>query len=117
MRMEEVFYNISVYLYNKNVLGYAQIARIGPKSMIGDIEGLSNIHSVWNDLYPNPASPISAYVVVVPPPNIFLLNLRRHLRLWFDLVWKSGFVIWWVVFSSKRRTVSEILLKENHIYF
>ena len=30
-----------MYLYNKNVLEYAQIARIGPKSMIRDIEGLS----------------------------------------------------------------------------
>ena len=41
MRMEEAFYNISKYLYNKNVLEYAQIAWSGPKSMIGDIEGLS----------------------------------------------------------------------------
>ena len=43
MRMEEAFYNISMYLYNKNVLEYAQIARSGPKSMIRDIEGLSNV--------------------------------------------------------------------------
>ena len=28
MRMEEAFYNISIYLYNKNVLDYAQIAQI-----------------------------------------------------------------------------------------
>jgi len=27
MRMEEAFYNISMYLYNKNILEYAQIAR------------------------------------------------------------------------------------------
>ena len=41
MRMEEAFYNISMtYLYNKNVLEYA---RSGPKSMIRDIEGLSNM--------------------------------------------------------------------------
>ena len=32
-----------MYLYNKNVLEYAQIAQSGPKSMIRDIEGLSNI--------------------------------------------------------------------------
>ena len=44
MRMEEAFYNIYMYLYNKNVLEYAQIARSGPKSMIRDIEGLSKIH-------------------------------------------------------------------------
>ena len=43
MRMEEAFYNISMYLYNKNVLEYGQIAQSGPKSMIHDIEGLSNI--------------------------------------------------------------------------
>ena len=42
MRMEEAFYNISLYLYNKNVLEYAQIARSGPKSMICNIEGRSN---------------------------------------------------------------------------
>ena len=41
MRMEEAFYNISMYLYNKNVLEYAQIARSGPKSMILTIEGSS----------------------------------------------------------------------------
>ena len=27
MRMEEAFYNISMYLYNKDVLEYAQIAQ------------------------------------------------------------------------------------------
>ena len=43
MRMEEAFYNISMYLYNKNVLEYAQIARSGPKSMIRNIEGSSNV--------------------------------------------------------------------------
>ena len=32
-----------MYLYNKNVLEYAQIARSGPKSKIRDIEGLSII--------------------------------------------------------------------------
>ena len=41
MRTDEAFYNISMYLCNKNVLEYAQIARSGPKSMIRDIEGLS----------------------------------------------------------------------------
>ena len=44
MRMEEAFYNIYMYLYNKNVLEYAQIARSGPKSMIRNIEGSSNKH-------------------------------------------------------------------------
>ena len=43
MRMEEAFYNISMYLYYKNILEYAQIARIGPKSKIRNIEGLSNV--------------------------------------------------------------------------
>ena len=50
MRMEEAFYNISMYLYNKNVLEYAQIARSGPKSMIRNIEGCSNDeYTVTND--------------------------------------------------------------------
>ena len=42
MRLEEAFYNIFIYLYNKNTLEYAKIARNGPKSMIRDIEDLSN---------------------------------------------------------------------------
>ena len=41
MRMDEAFYNLFMYLYNKNVLEYAQIAWNGPKSMIRDNEGLS----------------------------------------------------------------------------
>ena len=41
--LEEAFYNISMAnLKNKNMLEYAQIARNGHKSMICDIEGLSN---------------------------------------------------------------------------
>ena len=46
MRMKEAFYNISMYmyLYNKNDLEYAQLARSGPKSMIHNIEGSSNKH-------------------------------------------------------------------------
>ena len=34
MRMNKAFYNLLMYLYNKNVSEYAQIARSGPKSMI-----------------------------------------------------------------------------------
>ena len=45
MRMEEAFYNIYMYLYNKNVLEYAQIARSGPKSMIHNIEGSSIMYT------------------------------------------------------------------------
>ena len=41
LRIEQAFNNISMYLYNKNFLEYAQIARSRPKSMIRDIEGLS----------------------------------------------------------------------------
>ena len=45
MRMDEAFYNIFMYyLYNKNVLEYAEIARSGPKSIIRDIEGLSSVY-------------------------------------------------------------------------
>ena len=33
MRMEEAFYNIATYLYNKDILEYAEIARSGPKSI------------------------------------------------------------------------------------
>ena len=45
MRTDEAFYNISMYLYNKNVLEYAQIARSGPKSMIRNIEGSSSTYN------------------------------------------------------------------------
>ena len=34
-------YPVHRYLYNKNVLEYAQISRNGPKSMPRDIKGLS----------------------------------------------------------------------------
>ena len=43
MRMDEAFYNHFMYLYNKNVLEYAQIAQNGPKSIIRNIEGSSII--------------------------------------------------------------------------
>ena len=46
MRMEEAFYNIYMYFYNKNVLEYTQIARNGPKSMIRNIEGNSSRYTV-----------------------------------------------------------------------
>ena len=37
----------SMYLYNKNVLEYAQISRSGPKFMLHYIEGLS----IWYEIY------------------------------------------------------------------
>ena len=39
--MEEALYNISMYLYNKNILEYAHIARNGTESKILHIEGHS----------------------------------------------------------------------------
>ena len=44
MRTAEAFYNIFMYLYNKNILKYGQIARNGTESMIPDTEGRSNIN-------------------------------------------------------------------------
>ena len=44
MRMAEAFYNIFMYLYNKNILEYGQIARNGTESIIPDTEGHSNIY-------------------------------------------------------------------------
>ena len=41
MRIEEAFYNISMYLYNKNILEYAEIARNGTESKIPYIESHS----------------------------------------------------------------------------
>ena len=43
MRTAEAFYNLFMYLYNKNILEYGQIARNGTESMIPDTEGRSNI--------------------------------------------------------------------------
>ena len=51
MRTDEAFYNIFMYLYNKNVLEYAQIARNETESRIPYIEGCSNkepYKSYWN---------------------------------------------------------------------
>ena len=42
MRKEEAFNNISMYLYNKNFLEYAQIARNEKEYKIRYIEGCSN---------------------------------------------------------------------------
>ena len=42
MKPEVRFYNIFMYLYNKNILEYAQISRSGPKSMFPNIEGRSS---------------------------------------------------------------------------
>ena len=41
MRTAEAFYNIFMYLYNKNILEYGQIARNGTESMVPDTEGCS----------------------------------------------------------------------------
>ena len=41
MRTAEAFYNIFMYLYNKNILEYGQIARNGTESVIPNIEGRS----------------------------------------------------------------------------
>ena len=41
MRMEETFYNIAMYLHNKNVLEYAQNAQNETESKIPYIEGRS----------------------------------------------------------------------------
>ena len=45
MRTAEAFYNIFMYLYNKNILKYGQIARNGTESMIPDTEGRSIVLS------------------------------------------------------------------------
>ena len=50
MRTAEAFYNIFMYLYNKNILKYGQIARNGTESMIPDTEGRSNRHG-WACIY------------------------------------------------------------------
>ena len=48
MRTAEAFYNIFMYLYNKNILKYGQIVRNGTESMIPDNEGRSNLHSMFH---------------------------------------------------------------------
>ena len=42
--MEEAFYNISMYLYNKNDLEYAHIARNETESKIPYIKGCSSLY-------------------------------------------------------------------------
>ena len=44
MRMAEAFCNIFMYLYNKNILEYGQIARNGTEFMIPDTTGHSFIY-------------------------------------------------------------------------
>ena len=43
-RIEEAFYIIFMFLYNKNILEYAQIARNGTESKIPYIESHSKLH-------------------------------------------------------------------------
>ena len=43
MKPEVPFYYISMHLFNKNTLEYAQIARSKPKSRIFNIEGRSSL--------------------------------------------------------------------------
>ena len=45
--MDERFYNIFMYLYNKNILEYGQIVRNETESMIPDTEGCSNYVSMY----------------------------------------------------------------------
>ena len=45
MRTAEAFYNIFMYLYNKNILEYVQIARNGTESVIPYTEGRSTKES------------------------------------------------------------------------
>ena len=47
----EAFHNIFMYLYNKNIIEYAQIARNGPKAMIIDIEGHSSFYPLHKYKY------------------------------------------------------------------
>ena len=44
MKSEVPFYNVLMYLYDKNILEFAQIAQTEPKSMIQNIEGRSNLY-------------------------------------------------------------------------
>ena len=46
-RMEEAFYNISMYLHNKNILEYAQIAQNGTEYKIPYIESHSITARHW----------------------------------------------------------------------
>ena len=46
MRSDAWFYNIFMYLYNKNILKYAQIVETNSNSRIPDIEGHSSMYSI-----------------------------------------------------------------------
>ena len=51
MRMAEAFYKISIYLYNKDTLEYAQIARNGTESKIPYIESHSIKYAIFLKMY------------------------------------------------------------------
>ena len=53
MRIEEAFYNISMYLYNKNVLEYAHITRNETESKIPYIQDCSIIYSGYQPFSQN----------------------------------------------------------------
>ena len=45
--MDERFYNIFMYMNNKNILEYGQIARNGTESVIPDSEGRSTLYQSY----------------------------------------------------------------------
>ena len=69
--MEVRFFNIFMYLHNKNSLEYTKIARSGPKSMFPNIEGRSTTYYVSSrvDLF----SKIHFKIIVIH------LNIKRPL--------------------------------------
>ena len=46
MRSDEWFYNIFIYLYNKDIIKYAQILVTSARFMIYHIEGHSTIYTI-----------------------------------------------------------------------
>ena len=77
MRMEEAFYKISLYLYNKNVLEYAQIARSGPKSMIRNIEGRSSVYVISCSWYGQQYDNVCIKFLVPPSTSSILSNFFK----------------------------------------
>ena len=65
--MEEAFYNISMYLYNKNGLESAQMAPSGLKSLIRIIEGSSKYIYFYHE-----------FAVIAKSSNVLLFSISTY---------------------------------------
>ena len=93
-----------MYLYNKNILEYAQIARSGPKYMILDIEGHSNKYS-----------PI-CHKDTIDDWQFFMLGCKVYNKYLFVLnIIRNFFILHWVAKKVNKYHALEIVYNMSYL--